>query len=134
MIRKDPKVKVKVRLYYLDWTVVSYYLQKCTRDVSGAVEIPQESTGQCKVPSQWKQPHNSTKAQHTSNAQPTNTAAGSTSRPSQKTTSTQVGNISVEQYATELGVQEDHLIEALEQTFGPQQPREPPAEKMVEPQ
>ena len=28
MIRKDPKVKVKVRLYYLDWTVVSYYLQK----------------------------------------------------------------------------------------------------------
>ena len=51
-----------------------------------------------------------------------------------KTTSTQVGNISVEQYATELGVQEDHLIEALEQTFGPQQPGEPPAEKMVEPQ
>ena len=39
-----------------------------------------------------------------------------------------------EQYATELGVQEDHLIEALEQTFGPQQPGEPPAEKMVEPQ
>ena len=87
-----------------------------------------------KYPHQWKQPHNSTKPQHTSNAQPTNTAAGSTSRPSQKTTSTQVGNISVEQYATELGVQEDHLIEALEQTFGPQQPGEPPAEKMVEPQ
>ena len=87
-----------------------------------------------KYPHQWKQPHNSTKPQHTSNAQPTNTAAGSTSRPSQKTTSTQVGNISVEQYATELGVQEDHLIEALEQTFGPQQPHRPPAEKMVEPQ
>ena len=50
------------------------------------------------------------KPQHTSNAQPTNTAAGSTSRPSRKTTSTQVSNISVEQYATELGVQETTLL------------------------
>ena len=41
-----------------------------------------------------------------------------TSQPSQITKSTQIGNISVEQLATSLRKETDHVIEALEEIFG----------------
>ena len=40
-----------------------------------------------------------------------------TSQPSQITRNTQIGDISVEQVATSLGSNLDHLIEALEEVF-----------------
>ena len=39
------------------------------------------------------------------------------SQPSQITRNTQIGNISVEQIATSLGSNLDHLVEALEDVF-----------------
>ena len=40
-----------------------------------------------------------------------------TSHPSQITKSTQIGNITVEQIATALGLETDHLTEALEEVY-----------------
>ena len=47
------------------------------------------------------------------------------SQPSQITRNTQIGNMSVEQIATSLGSNPDHLVEALEDVFtGPQSTEE----------
>ena len=46
------------------------------------------------------------------------------SQPSQITRNTQIGNISVEQKATSLGSNPDHLVEALEDVFSNSQSTE----------
>ena len=46
------------------------------------------------------------------------------SQHSQVTRNTQIGNISVEQMATSLGLDLDHLVEALEEVFCAPQPTE----------
>ena len=47
-----------------------------------------------------------------------------TSQHSQITRNIQIGNISVEQMATSLGSDPDHLVEALEEVFCATQPTE----------
>ena len=47
-----------------------------------------------------------------------------TTQHSQITRNTQIGNISVEQIATSLGLDPDHLVEALEEVFCAPQPTE----------
>ena len=48
------------------------------------------------------------------------------SQPSQITRNTQISNISVEQTATSLGLNPDHLVEALEDVFtAPKSTEEP---------
>ena len=47
-----------------------------------------------------------------------------TSQHSQITRNMQIGNISVEQMATSLGSDPDHLVEALEEVFCAPQPTE----------
>ena len=56
-----------------------------------------------------------------------------TSHPSQITKSTQIGNITVEQIATALGSETDHLIEALEAVY-PTPSQEDQECQVVEPQ
>ena len=56
-----------------------------------------------------------------------------TSGPSQITKSTQIGNITVEQIATALGLETDHLIEALEEVY-PTPSQEDLECQVVEPQ
>ena len=56
------------------------------------------------------------------------------SQPSQITKATQIGNISVEQLATFIGKETDHIIEALEEVFGTPTPEENLECQVVEPQ
>ena len=57
-----------------------------------------------------------------------------TSWPSQITKSTQIGNISIEQLATSLGKETDHVIEVPEEVFGAPAPDENLECQVVEPQ
>ena len=57
-----------------------------------------------------------------------------TSRPSRITGSTQIGNITVDQFATSMGHSMDHIIEALEETFSNTEAKEDSEATVVEPQ
>ena len=65
------------------------------------------------------EPSNGGNNSNKENQQPNDStqSTSQTSQPSQITRSTQIGNISVEQIATSLGSNLDHLVEALEDVF-----------------
>ena len=76
--------------------------------------------GKYKKPPYYQQnrcePSNGGNNSNKENQQP-NGLMQSTSQPSQITRNTQIGNITVEQIATSLGSNLDHLVEALEDVF-----------------
>ena len=57
-----------------------------------------------------------------------------TSQPSSINGSTQIGNITVDQFDTSMGHSTDHIIEALEETFGNTEAKEDSEATVVEPQ
>ena len=79
--------------------------------------------GKYKKPSYHQQnkcePSNGGNSANKENQQPNNSMQPTCqmSQPSQITRNTQIGNISVEQIATSLGSNPDHLVEALEDVF-----------------
>ena len=77
--------------------------------------------------------HNTITSQNKETQAPT-TATELTSQPSCINGSTQIGNITVDQFATSMGHSMDHIIEALKETFGNTDTKEDSKATVVEPQ
>ena len=77
--------------------------------------------------------HNTVTSQNKETQAPTMTTE-LTSQPSCINGSTQIGNITVDQFATSMGHSTDHIIEALEETFGNTEAEEDSEATVVEPQ
>ena len=77
--------------------------------------------------------HNTITSQNKETQAPT-MATKLTSWPSCINGSTQIGNITVDQFATSMGHSMDHIIEALKETFGNTEAEEDSEATVVEPQ
>ena len=77
--------------------------------------------------------HNTITSQNKETQAPTTTME-STSQSSCTNGSTQIGNITVDEFATSMGHSMDHIIEALKETFGNTEAEEDSEATLVEPQ